>query len=219
MRGLFGLSILVAMGCRGEDGDKPAAETRVEGTEPGDCMDRADNDGDSRFDCDDDGCAGSPDCEEADADADADTDTDTDADADGGNGGNGDDTGETDDTGTPPDPPEGLGICQDLGGGGEGVGSGPLLQCLEPTGGSWDLTGWQYGCESDWDHHGVWAETTSCPPMSRIGRCTGIDGGTLIGATFDGMSYAGTWVYYSAEFTLSTAESHCTWAMGTWVPG
>lgn len=39
------------------------AEARVEGTEPNDCVDRADNDGDGRFDCDDEGCAGSPDCQ------------------------------------------------------------------------------------------------------------------------------------------------------------
>jgi hypothetical protein len=37
---------------------------RTEGTEPGDCTNRADNDADGAFDCDDAGCAGSPDCEE-----------------------------------------------------------------------------------------------------------------------------------------------------------
>jgi hypothetical protein len=36
----------------------------VEGQSPGDCTDRADNDGDGKFDCDDDGCSGSPDCKE-----------------------------------------------------------------------------------------------------------------------------------------------------------
>ncbi len=59
---------------------------RGEGTEPGDCTDGADNDRDGLFDCDDDGCAGSPDCEEADTDTDVDTDSDTDTgstDADG----------------------------------------------------------------------------------------------------------------------------------------
>ncbi len=40
----------------------------AEGTSPGDCTDRADNDGDGLFDCDDDGCAGSPDCTERDTD-------------------------------------------------------------------------------------------------------------------------------------------------------
>lgn len=35
---------------------------RIEGTEPGDCVDRADNDADGSFDCADGGCAGSPDC-------------------------------------------------------------------------------------------------------------------------------------------------------------
>ncbi|MFT5679711.1 MAG: hypothetical protein ACI8RZ_000616 [Myxococcota bacterium] len=57
-----------------------------EGTEAGDCSDGADNDGDALFDCADDGCTGSPDCddggEEADADTDADSDADTDADSD-----------------------------------------------------------------------------------------------------------------------------------------
>ncbi|MBN4049528.1 hypothetical protein JYT86_00560 [bacterium AH-315-N03] len=36
--------------------------TSGEGTEVGDCTDRADNDGDGLFDCADPGCAGSPDC-------------------------------------------------------------------------------------------------------------------------------------------------------------
>ncbi len=35
---------------------------KTEGMTPGDCTDGADNDGDGDFDCDDDGCAGSPDC-------------------------------------------------------------------------------------------------------------------------------------------------------------
>ena len=33
-----------------------------EGDGPGECTDKADNDQDGKFDCDDDGCAGSPDC-------------------------------------------------------------------------------------------------------------------------------------------------------------
>ncbi len=35
---------------------------RVEGAMPDDCSDGADNDADGRYDCDDDGCFGSPDC-------------------------------------------------------------------------------------------------------------------------------------------------------------
>ncbi len=35
-----------------------------EGQEPGDCSDAADNDGDGDFDCDDEGCFGSPVCED-----------------------------------------------------------------------------------------------------------------------------------------------------------
>ena len=39
---------------------------RVEGTGTWDCTDGADNDGDGLFDCDDDGCTGSPDCSDED---------------------------------------------------------------------------------------------------------------------------------------------------------
>ena len=39
-------------------------DERIEGTQPGDCTDGADNDADGKFDCKDDSCAGSPDCEE-----------------------------------------------------------------------------------------------------------------------------------------------------------
>ena len=58
------------------------SEERIEGTEPNDCSDGADNDADGLFDCDDDSCAGAPVCAESDADTDTDTDADTDADAD-----------------------------------------------------------------------------------------------------------------------------------------
>ena len=37
-----------------------------EGTQPGDCSDGADNDSDGVFDCQDDGCAGSPECQSSD---------------------------------------------------------------------------------------------------------------------------------------------------------
>jgi hypothetical protein len=51
----WSLALLVLIGCGGDDA--PA-----EGTTAGDCSDAADNDADGLFDCDDDGCAGSPDC-------------------------------------------------------------------------------------------------------------------------------------------------------------
>lgn len=38
------------------------AQDDYEGDGPGECTDRADNDRDGKFDCDDDGCKGSPDC-------------------------------------------------------------------------------------------------------------------------------------------------------------
>lgn len=43
------------------------AQDDYEGDGPGECTDKADNDRDGKFDCDDDGCAGSPDCESGDA--------------------------------------------------------------------------------------------------------------------------------------------------------
>ena len=45
----------------GEKFDNPES---YEGDEAGECSDGADNDLDGLFDCNDDGCAGSPDCEE-----------------------------------------------------------------------------------------------------------------------------------------------------------
>ena len=48
-----------------------------EGDEAGECEDRADNDRDGQFDCDDDGCSWSPSCSGADGDADADADAPT----------------------------------------------------------------------------------------------------------------------------------------------
>jgi len=50
--------------------------TLEEGRTAGDCSDAADNDGDGIFDCDDDGCAASPECGSQDS-------GDTDADGDG----------------------------------------------------------------------------------------------------------------------------------------
>ncbi len=69
-----------------DDEDNPVVDdgsATAEGDDPGECFDRADNDLDGAFDCEDSECAGSPDCAgEGDADADTDTDTDTDSDAD-----------------------------------------------------------------------------------------------------------------------------------------
>lgn len=54
----------------------------VEGANPGECTDGADNDQDGYYDCEDNDCWGAPDCDDADADADTDADSDTDADGD-----------------------------------------------------------------------------------------------------------------------------------------
>jgi hypothetical protein len=69
---LFSLLFTMAIGCDDAEMEEsgPAIDERIEGMEPGDCSDRADNDADGLFDCDDDSCSGAPDCEEADADDD-----------------------------------------------------------------------------------------------------------------------------------------------------
>ena len=77
--------IPLTVGCGGGDEKESSeAEERQEGTEPGDCSDDADNDGDGLFDCDDDGCAGSDACSESDDEPPPNEDTGDDA---------GDDTG------------------------------------------------------------------------------------------------------------------------------
>lgn len=56
--------IIVSLGC--DDGEQSVL---YEGDEPSECTDGADNDRDGRFDCDDDGCAGHPECTVERADA------------------------------------------------------------------------------------------------------------------------------------------------------
>ena len=53
---------MVGVGCGGED-TRDSRGTRVEGTEPGDCEDGADNDADGLFDCADPSCEASPLCD------------------------------------------------------------------------------------------------------------------------------------------------------------
>ena len=60
------------------------SEPLNEGTGPGDCTDRADNDGDGLFDCDDDGCESSPDCTGSGSDDSGNDDTSTDSGGDSG---------------------------------------------------------------------------------------------------------------------------------------
>ena len=53
---------VIGVGCGVESAGERAG-LRVEGTEPGDCEDGADNDADGFFDCDDSGCAAAPLCD------------------------------------------------------------------------------------------------------------------------------------------------------------
>lgn len=53
---VFGLQAWLMFAACGSDGVR-------EGMLPGQCTDRADNDGDGKFDCEDDGCKSSPDCQ------------------------------------------------------------------------------------------------------------------------------------------------------------
>ena len=58
------LSLLCLSAC-GDKDDTSRTSEEYEGDEAGECSDEADNDRDGLFDCDDEGCAGSPDCEVA----------------------------------------------------------------------------------------------------------------------------------------------------------
>jgi hypothetical protein len=72
--------LVAAAACGGSRNVADTADVaEYEGDEPGECSDRADNDRDGLFDCDDPGCAGGPDCAGADADADAEAGFDPDA--------------------------------------------------------------------------------------------------------------------------------------------
>lgn len=79
MRVLSLFTIFAIFGCTGL--------FAVEGANPGECADDADNDGDGLFDCDDTDCVLASSCStpigDSDADTDADSDADSDADADG----------------------------------------------------------------------------------------------------------------------------------------
>ena len=59
IRSVLLFSFLGAVSCSNQE------QIRIEGTNPGDCADGADNDADGKFDCKDEGCAGAPDCEQA----------------------------------------------------------------------------------------------------------------------------------------------------------
>ena len=61
---VFLMSIVLAAlpGCGSDGGGEDADPFGFEGDDPGECVDDADNDRDGLFDCNDDGCAGSPDC-------------------------------------------------------------------------------------------------------------------------------------------------------------
>ena len=65
LRGVaFAASLGIAVAGTGCGGESATERTgiRFEGTEPGDCIDDADNDADGLFDCDDSGCAGAAAC-------------------------------------------------------------------------------------------------------------------------------------------------------------
>lgn len=59
------VSMLVACSGANDGVSDSGVAPKPEGETAGDCADGADNDGDGSFDCDDDGCAGAPDCDSA----------------------------------------------------------------------------------------------------------------------------------------------------------
>ena len=93
----FASLILLPFACgdKETDTDTDIETIRIEGTEVGDCTDGADNDGDGDFDCDDEGCEASPDCEEEDTAIDDPLDVDDDGDGVSENEGDCDDTDDT----------------------------------------------------------------------------------------------------------------------------
>jgi hypothetical protein len=98
--------VLGLLGCSGPE-DSSNEKERWEGANPGECEDRADNDGDGDFDCADADCLGSPDCVDSDTDDSA-GDTDTGS----------VDTGDTEDTGPSDEDRDGFsaedGDCNDV---------------------------------------------------------------------------------------------------------
>ncbi len=62
---LLPLTTSLTLGCGSDAALGVVPKPGLEGDEPGDCSDGADNDADGLFDCDDPDCAGSSDCEES----------------------------------------------------------------------------------------------------------------------------------------------------------
>ena len=94
---LMAVSLAVLQGCGEDSGDGDGgndsggsdSDPGYEGDAPGECVDRADNDQDGLFDCQDEGCANSPDC-----------DTSTDSGSQNTDSSNTDTNTQTTDTGT-----------------------------------------------------------------------------------------------------------------------
>jgi hypothetical protein len=137
------LYLILACGDKLDNGDEIIA---YEGDDAGECSDGADNDKDELFDCDDDGCFGSPDCPEPD-----DEPVDTGDPADTGDTSDTSDTdsGDSGDSGDTDAPPE----CNP--GSGELIAAGDLP--VQITGSLiddpiYDLAGWSLAiCDLDND--------------------------------------------------------------------
>ena len=87
-----GIAVIAILLISCSAGDEPV---EFEGDEAGECSDSPDNDRDGLFDCEDDGCVGSPSCRASDADADGDTDADLDNDTDVDSDGDADSDNDT----------------------------------------------------------------------------------------------------------------------------
>ncbi|MCO4772716.1 MAG: hypothetical protein KDA24_21975 [Deltaproteobacteria bacterium] len=126
-------SSLTVYGCttpRGDDDDDDSGP-ELEGDDPGECSDGADNDADGAFDCDDSDCAGAPDCQGDDDDA-GHGDDDDGGHGDDDDGGHGDDDdgghGDDDDGGHGSDDDDGgHGSDDDDGGGDDDDGGGSTV--------------------------------------------------------------------------------------------
>ena len=116
-----GLMLFVGACISSSDDDDDFSSALYEGDEAGECDDRADNDRDGLFDCDDDGCEGSPDCSGDDDDNVSDDDDDTTADDDDSATDDDDDTTTDDDDSAADDDDDATAIDADSDGSPQGV--------------------------------------------------------------------------------------------------
>jgi hypothetical protein len=183
---LLVVSVGALLACIGPDAC--VAGGRAEGDDPGECTDRADNDRDGSFDCDDPDCAASPDCGATDtASVPADTSEDTPEDT-----GTGDDTSQDTGAGVSSCILEGASMCFDF----------------------VDFTDYVEWCQDMMDRYGLSSAMyleQSCDTRGRVGMC---DVARNVSPN-DDFRVDTTIHYYEGLWDAASAESHCERLGGT----